>query len=93
MKKSLTIFALLVISIQSFSHNRFAANDTILSNFYFSKADSLSEAALYDSAVFFYQKASKIYEKIQDWDMYVTCFQQIGWNLMLKGAFNAAIIQ
>ena len=40
--------------------------DTIIANHYFKKADSLSRSGQYDSAIYYFQKASVIYEKIEN---------------------------
>lgn len=89
------IFILYFIILSSLANGQ---SDTLIANEYFKKADSLSNAAHFDSSIFYYEKASIIYEKVAQmhlgiafWAKYVKCYRQMGWNYMLKAQYFQAI--
>ena len=66
--------------------------DTLIANSYFSKADSLSKAAQYDSAIYYFRQAGILYKDAALWKKYITCQNNIGWHLgVYKAEYNNAI--
>ncbi|MBW8051856.1 MAG: tetratricopeptide repeat protein [Cytophagales bacterium] len=78
--------------------------DTTLANLYFSKAESFTEAARYDSAIYYYNIASEIYlTAVQEvskkapnntliWKKHFFCQVRIAQNYYLKVQYNKAIL-
>jgi len=72
--------------------------DTTLAQNYFDQGNKLEARAQYDSSIFCFEKARGIYEKIlarydepKIWGKYVSCYNDIGWNLMNKGEYENAM--
>jgi len=65
--------------------------DTTLANQYFAKGEELAKKAQYDSAMVYLQKASAIYEKNEQWEAYVRCYNEMGNSAWRKGALDQAM--
>lgn len=64
--------------------------DTTLANMHFAEAEKLAKEAKYDSANFYFEKASVIYEKVGYWDKYVSCLNKTAHSYIKKMALEAA---
>ncbi|MBW8051969.1 MAG: tetratricopeptide repeat protein [Cytophagales bacterium] len=95
--RNITILILLFVPIlvisQSGQRRPIWASLPTLANRYFSEADSFSKTFQYDSAIFFYQKASLIYEQLETWEDHVTCYNKIAENYYYKAQYSEAIQQ
>ena len=76
----------------------FVVDDTVQANYYFDRGDSLTLYAKYDSANFYYERASAIFfaianktEKMELWKKYVACCNRMGDNLRLQGRHKEAL--
>lgn len=76
----------------------FVVDDTVQANYYFDKGDSLTLYAKYDSANFYYEKASAIFlaiasqtEKSGLWKKYIDCCNRMGDNFRLKDRHKEAL--
>lgn len=72
--------------------------DTTLAKQYFDKAEGLAASAKYDSAIFFFEKASLNYEKAAArenektmWEKYVLCYNRIGKYLLFQQKYSDMI--
>lgn len=76
----------------------FVKEDTVRANYCFEKGDSLTFYAKYDSANFYYEKASTIYfaiasqtEKTGLWKKYVDCHNRMGDNFRIQDRHKEAL--
>jgi CHAT domain-containing protein/Tfp pilus assembly protein PilF len=67
-----------------------SALNTTLTNENFSKAKHFAQAAQYDSAIAYFEKASLLYEKENDWENYARCYNQMGKSAWYNWALEQA---
>ena len=69
-----------------------SAADTTLANQCFAKAMHFEKAVQYDSAMFYYKKASVLLEAAENWEKLFRCYKKLGdGEGDLKGAFDTAL--
>ena len=67
------------------------ALDTTRAGALFAKADQLGAAAQFDSALFYFEKASVLYEEDEDWRGYVHAYNKMWEQAFRRGAFEEAM--
>jgi CHAT domain-containing protein/tetratricopeptide (TPR) repeat protein len=67
-----------------------AEADTAPAGLYFAQAEQLVKAAKYDSAIFYFEQASLLYQAGKNWGKYVRCYNKIGDQYRQKGKFDEA---
>lgn len=70
----------------------FFNGDTSLAINYFYAGDDLIEQAQYDSALFYLQKAERIFYENKLWDMYVSSLNRISHSLRELGHFDSSLV-
>ncbi len=65
-------------------------SDTSLANYWFGKAEAFAETRNYDSANVYFNNASEIYKKAENWERFVQCLNSIGINTRRTGDFETA---
>ncbi len=65
--------------------------DTLRAREYYTKAKTFQDSAKFDSAIVYYEKASKIYEQTAIWQEFVRCYNGIGDNLLRIGSYDDAL--
>ncbi len=68
-----------------------AIHDTSSAQELYSKGEILLQKAKYDSSIFYFEKASLIYEKEKNWLKYINCYNDIANNLIVKAAHDDAM--
>lgn len=65
--------------------------DTIIADYYFNIADSLSHFGQYDSAIFYLEKANIIYQYENKWNKYIRCLNNLCRDYNFSGNFVKAL--
>ncbi len=69
-----------------------SATDTTLAVRYFAKADVFVKEAKYDSAIFYFEQAGRLYQAGEIWEKYARCYNRIGDQYRQKGKFDEAFM-
>jgi tetratricopeptide (TPR) repeat protein len=89
------IIALVVLMLNSQSilaqNNTSSTDDTTSANGYFIRAEKLFKEAKYDSAGFYYKKAGMVYEKLRNWQKYVSCLNKAGSSYIKNHALEQTL--
>lgn len=97
---SVIIVALILFSNQGISQSdsTFVAQDTTLASQYFAQAAELRGKAQYDSSLYYFEKASVIFEKIatqyddtKTWERYIECLGKVNSILQIQGKYDMAM--
>ncbi|MDN5200648.1 CHAT domain-containing protein [Fulvivirgaceae bacterium BMA10] len=83
-------FLMLMITT-GFAQNDISLTDTLLANQYFERGRSLMGNANYDSAIFYFQKASPIYQYNKLWLKEINCLDYIADTYRQAGKFDEAL--
>jgi CHAT domain-containing protein/tetratricopeptide (TPR) repeat protein len=87
MKNTFFLWQILVLVI---TQNILAQSDTVLARKYFTNADNLYKKAEYIASLEELNKASVIYQKKENWRMFLACQEKITANYIQQGKFEQA---
>ncbi len=65
--------------------------DTLLANEYMKEAKVLQDSARYDSSIYYFKAAAKIYKKAENWEKWIKAYNWIGWNYKGLSYYDKAL--